>query len=274
MPELPEVEIIRRYLAGNIVGKTVGTVESLLPRMWRNTTAAVASDILTNQTIESVGRRGKYLVFAWSPSGAVLLVHLKLTGRLIYRPEPSVERFDRILFHFTDGTMLAYGDIRTLGALYCFPDRKAIDVKAYLAMGVEPLSTGFTAKKFSELVKRSSQPIKPFLLAQTFVAGLGNIYVDEALFMAHVLPTRPADSLNETEVVSLHRAIRKVLRDGLANGGTSFRDYRNGEGKRGHNQDHLKVYGRGGKPCVRCGRPLADMTLRGRHTVFCEKCQK
>ena len=96
----------------------------------------------------------------------------------------------------------------------------------------------------------------------------------EALFMAHVLPTRPADLLNETEVVSLHRAIRKVLRDGLANGGTSFRDYRNGEGKRGHNQDHLKVYGRGGKPCVRCGRPLADMTLRGRHTVFCEKCQK
>ena len=186
MPELPEVEIIRRYLAGNIVGKTVGTVESLLPRMWRNTTAAVASDILTNQTIESVGRRGKYLVFTWSPSGAVLLVHLKLTGRLIYRPEPSVERFDRILFHFTDGTMLAYGDIRTLGALYCFPDRKAIDVKAYLAMGVEPLSTGFTAKKFSELVKRSSQPIKPFLLAQTFVAGLGNIYVDEALAAAGI----------------------------------------------------------------------------------------
>lgn len=274
MPELPEVEIIRRYLATQLVGKTVRFVESLLPRMWRNLTATAAADILTAQTIESVGRRGKYLVITWSPSGAVLLVHLKLTGRLIYRLERSVERFDRILFHFTDGTMLAYGDIRTLGALYCFPNKQAIDVKAYLAMGVEPLSNRFTAKLFGELVKRSNQPIKPFLLAQTFVAGLGNIYVDEALFMAHVLPTRPATSLSASEVVSLHRAIRKVLRDGLANGGTSFRDYRNGEGKRGHNQEHLKVYGRAGKPCVRCGRPLADMTLRGRHTVFCEKCQK
>lgn len=274
MPELPEVEIIRRYLADNIVGKTVAFVESLLPRMWRNTSAAVASDILTHETVESVDRRGKYLVFTWSPSGAVLLVHLKLTGRLIYRNEPTIERFDRVLFHFTDGTMLAYGDIRTLGALYCFPDKTAIDVKAYLAMGVEPLSRSFTAKKFGELVKRSSQPIKPFLLAQTFVAGLGNIYVDEALFMAHVLPIRPADSLTEAEVVSLHRAIRKVLRDGLANGGTSFRDYRNGEGKRGHHQEHLQVYGRAGKPCRYCGRPLADMTLRGRHTVFCETCQK
>ena len=121
-------------------------------------------------------------------------------------------------------------------------------------------SVGIYQQKIRKYIK--DHPDRDVILGKGFLNGV----------FSNIGPT--ADLLNETEVVSLHRAIRKVLRDGLANGGTSFRDYRNGEGKRGHNQDHLKVYGRGGKPCVRCGRPLADMTLRGRHTVFCEKCQK
>lgn len=273
MPELPEVELIKEYIHEHAAGKTIAYVESLLPRMWRNCPADVAETLITGQTIEAVKRRGKYLIITWQNSDLQLIIHLKLTGRLIYRPSAEVERFDRILFHFTDGTMLAYGDVRTLGALYVFESEKEIDLKAYLNMGVEPLSRAFTSGKLYELTRRSSMPIKPFLLGQQFVAGIGNIYADEALFLAHVMPTRPADSLSEAETKALHRALRKVLRDSLANGGTSFRDYKNGAGGKGQNQEHLLVYGRGGKPCVRCKRTLQDMTLRGRHTVFCGHCQ-
>lgn len=273
MPELPEVELIKEYIHEQAAGKTVASVDSLLPRMWRNCPADVAETLITGQTIEAVKRRGKYLIITWQNSTLQLIIHLKLTGRLIYRASDEVERFDRILFHFTDGTMLAYGDVRTLGALYVFESPKAIDLKAYLNMGVEPLSHAFTSGKLYELTRRSGMPIKPFLLSQQYVAGIGNIYADEALFLAHIMPTRPADSLTEAETKALHRTLRKVLRESLANGGTSFRDYKNGAGGKGQNQDHLLVYGRGGKPCVRCKQTLQDMTLRGRHTVFCGHCQ-
>ncbi len=274
MPELPEVELIKRYIHEHTAGKTVASVESLLPRMWRNCPAPMAEELIVGQTIEAVKRRGKYLIITFQNTSLQLIIHLKLTGRLIFRPQAEIERFDRILFHFTDSTLLAYGDVRTLGALYIFESPKQIDLKAYLHMGLEPLSQSFTSGKLYELTRRSSMPIKPFLLGQQYVAGIGNIYADEALFLAHVLPTRPADSLTEKEVKALHRALRKVLRDSLARGGTSFRDYKNGAGNKGQNQDYLLVYGRGGKPCLVCKRPLQDMTLRGRHTVFCGHCQK
>lgn len=274
MPELPEVELIKRYIHEHVAGKTVASVDSLLPRMWRNCPAPLAASLVTGQTIKGVKRRGKYLVITFQHTALQLIIHLKLTGRLVYRPQATVERFDRILFHLTDGTLLAYGDVRTLGALYLFESPKAIDLKAYLHMGVEPLSQSFTSGKLYELTRRSSMPIKPFLLGQQYVAGIGNIYADEALFLAKVLPTRPADSLTDSEVKRLHRSLRKVLRHSLAHGGTSFRDYKNGAGGQGQNQDHLLVYGRGGKPCMHCKRPLQDMTLRGRHTVFCGHCQK
>ena len=273
MPELPEVELIKEYIHEQAAGKTFASVDSLLPRMWRNCPADVAETLITGQTIEAVKRRGKYLIITWQNSTLQLIIHLKLTGRLIYRASDEVERFDRILFYFTDGTMLSYGDVRTLGALYVFESPKAIDLKAYLNMGVEPLSHAFTSGKLYELTRRSGMPIKPFLLSQKYVAGIGNIYADEALFLAHIMPTRPADSLTEAETKALHRTLRKVLRESLANGGTSFRDYKNGAGGKGQNQDHLLVYGRGGKPCVRCKQTLQDMTLRGRHTVFCGHCQ-
>lgn len=160
MPELPEVELIKEYIHEHAAGKTVAYVESLLPRMWRNCPADVAETLITGQTIEAVKRRGKYLIITWQNSDLQLIIHLKLTGRLIYRPSAEVERFDRILFHFTDGTMLAYGDVRTLGALYVFESEKEIDLKAYLNMGVEPLSRAFTSGKLYELTRRSSMPIK------------------------------------------------------------------------------------------------------------------
>lgn len=273
MPELPEVELIRRYIDSQVAGKRIGRIDSLLPRMWRNTTAEVASQILTDAVITGVKRRGKYLVLSME-DGTLLIVHLKLTGRLIYRSTPRTERFDRVLFYLDDGSVLAFGDIRTLGALYLFASAKDIDLPGLLQMGVEPLSTAFTGAKLYAMTSRHSTPIKVFLLNQKYVAGIGNIYADEALFLARIHPRRRADSLTEKECASLHRAIRKVLRDSLERGGTSFRDYRNGEGKAGHNQEYLAVYGRAGKPCVRCKRILEDTVLGGRHTVYCSHCQK
>ncbi|WP_298704461.1 bifunctional DNA-formamidopyrimidine glycosylase/DNA-(apurinic or apyrimidinic site) lyase [uncultured Veillonella sp.] len=274
MPELPEVEIIRQYIDGKIKGKTIDCVETLLPRLWRNTTPLMAEQTLTGLTISAVSRRGKYLILHFERMDLLLVIHLKLTGSLVYHESSVVERFDRIVFHFTDGSQLSYGDVRTLGGLHLFINEEAIDLKAYVTMGVEPLSEDFTPHHMYEVSRRSGIPIKPFLLDQKYIAGIGNIYADEALFRASIRPTRRANSLTKKESAALCEAIKYVLTSSLHHGGTSFRDYKNGAGQKGQNQNYLQVYGRGGEPCKHCGQPLSDMTLRGRHTVYCKYCQK
>lgn len=274
MPELPEVEIIREYINSKIQGKTIDSVESLLPRLWRNSTPSMAESTLKGLVVAGVKRRGKYLLLHFEGVDLRLVIHLKLTGSLVYHESSVVERFDRILFHFTDGTELAYGDVRTLGGLYLFINEEAIDLKSYITMGVEPLSEEFTPLYMYEVSRRSSIPVKPFLLDQKYVAGIGNIYADEALFKARIRPTRRANSLTKKESKALCEAIKDVLTSSLQHGGTSFRDYKNGAGQKGQNQNYLAVYGRGGQLCEACGKPLTDMTLRGRHTVYCKYCQK
>ncbi|MDY3973354.1 bifunctional DNA-formamidopyrimidine glycosylase/DNA-(apurinic or apyrimidinic site) lyase [uncultured Veillonella sp.] len=274
MPELPEVEIIREYIDGKIRGKTIDSVETLLPRLWRNSTPAMAHSTLKGLVVAGLKRRGKYLILHFEEVDLRLVIHLKLTGRLVYHESSVVNRFDRILFHFTDGSELAYGDVRTLGGLYLFLNEEVIDLKSYVTMGVEPLREDFTPAYMYEVSRRSGIPIKPFLLDQKYVAGIGNIYADEALFKARIRPTRRANSLTKKESKALCEAIKEVLLSSLSHGGTSFRDYKNGAGEKGDNQNYLSVYGRGGQPCKECGAPLSDMTLRGRHTVYCKYCQK
>ncbi|MBS4912635.1 MAG: bifunctional DNA-formamidopyrimidine glycosylase/DNA-(apurinic or apyrimidinic site) lyase [Veillonella sp.] len=274
MPELPEVEIIRRYITKQIKGKTIASINTLLPRLWRNATVGAAEDALVGLTVDEVRRRGKYLTIHFVNVDLILVIHLKLTGSLVYHESSVIERFDRIIFEFTDGTELAYGDVRTLGGLYIFINEQAIDLTSYVSMGVEPLSDDFTGAYMYEVSRRSALPVKTFLLNQKYVAGIGNIYADEALFKAHIRPTRRANSLTKKESKALCEAIKDVLSDSLERGGTSFRNYKNGEGKKGNNQNYLQVYGRSGQYCYDCGQPLTDMILRGRHTVYCKHCQK
>lgn len=272
MPELPEVEIICRYLRDHVLYKTIVKVDNLLPRMWRNVPATIAAQALVGESFTSLTRRGKYIHIEVS-DGSVLIVHLKMTGRLIYHDSlAQPDRFDRVIFEFED-SQLSYGDVRTLGALYWFPSEEAIDNKGYLALGVEPLSDDFTPTGLYQMAKTSGRALKTFLLDQKYVAGLGNIYVDEALYRAGIRPTRRAHTLKKKEAQALYESIRYVLTNSLASGGTSFRDYRNGEGKQGHNQDNLQVYSRKGKPCFQCNQPLEGTIIGGRSTVYCKHCQ-
>lgn len=278
MPELPEVETIRRHLVTKVVGKPITEVVTWLGRMWRNVSPAMGETLLIGQNFTGVERRGKYLLFTLE-SGAIAVIHLKMTGRLVYyEAEQAKEAIlprphDRIGFYFADGSCLIFGDVRTFGGIHLYAREAEIDLKSLCQMGIEPLSRDFTGATLYGLLQKSRLGLKKFLLDQRFVAGLGNIYVDEALFLARLHPARQALSVSIEEARRLHRAIRKVLTESLAHGGTSFRDYQNAEGRRGENQKYLQVYGRQQKPCTRCHRALANMNIGGRNTVYCPHCQ-
>lgn len=273
MPELPEVEVICRQLNTKICGKKIAAVDVLLARMLRNNDAMVLNKLI-GDCFEKVERHGKY-IFIETMKKQVLLVHLRMTGRLIYHDvnKDNEERYERLRFTFVDNSYLTYGDTRTLGAVYYFENKEAIDIPGYLALGIEPLSDEFTAKACYDLTKNSKMNIKAFLLNQKYITGLGNIYVDESLFASHINPKRRANSLSAKEAERLQQEIRRLLSASIEHGGTTFRDYKNSDGEVGNNQKYLKVYGRGGENCLVCNNELSVATIGGRTTVFCSKCQ-
>lgn len=274
MPELPEVEVICRYLKTKICNKKINKIDIFLSRMIKNTKAEDLHYI-EGQAFSDIRRRGKYIVLECT-NGAVLLVHLRMTGRLVYNDAEKItcDTHERVRFTFDDGSYLAYGDTRTLGAIYFFKQAAEIDIKGYLELGVEPLTPNFTPQICYELMSKNKSNIKSFLLNQKYITGLGNIYVDEALFASKILPTRTANSLNFKECEELTSNIKRLLTESIGRGGTTFRDYRNGEGTKGRNQDYLMVYGRGKENCLICHNKLQSKTIAGRTTVFCDKCQK
>jgi len=232
-----------------------------------------AGSRLVGRRIVGVRRRGKYLLFDLD-DGAHLLVHLRMTGRLVVagRDDPPL-RFEHLALLLDDGRDLRFCDQRKFGrVLHLLPaDARALDRR----IGPEPLAPAFTAARLAAALRRRRGKLKAALLDQGLVAGLGNIYVDEALFRARLHPERRPDSLHPDEVARLHRAIRAVLREGIANRGTTFASFRDGYGAAGDNQANLRVYGRGrrGEPCPRCGRPLSVAVVAGRSSHFCGHCQ-
>ncbi len=273
MPELPEVEQVRRSLAPHIVGKSISQVEVGLPRLIKYPEPAAFCQRLLGERIEAVGRRGKYLRLELA-SGQYLLLHLRMTGALIAQerglPPPS---YAKLKFSLSGDTDLYFTDIRTFGTLYLLRPGE-LGIAGYDSLGPEPLTAGFTPAYLAPLAARARQTVKAFILDQRRIAGLGNIYADEALFASGLAPARLANSLGEEEVAALVAAINQVIAQGIANRGTTFRDYRDGEGRQGSNQEHLAVYGRGGLPCRRCGGPLVKTVVAGRGTVYCPRCQK
>lgn len=273
MPELPEVEVICRQLRKVICNKKIKSIDVFLPRMIRNTDAKALNYLMGDEWID-VERHGKYILLL-SKKGQIVLVHLRMTGRLLYQSPAHMvqEKYERLRFTFSDDTYLTYGDTRTLGAIYYFKNRESINIKGYLALGVEPLSDKFSPEVCYDVTRKSKMPIKTFLLAQKYIAGLGNIYVDEALFATNIHPRRPANSLTKDECNNLYEVIVDLLSNSIVRGGTTFRDYKNSEGESGNNQNYLKAYGRGGQACVVCNKTLATDKIGGRTTVYCEKCQ-
>ena len=274
MPEMPEVEIIRRYLDTQVAGKTIMNLDIRLPRMIKWPDVEGFRALVTGRTIKSMNRRGKYLLMELDNDSKVVF-HLRMTGRLVY--EPTGETSDhhaRVIFHLQDGASLVYGDTRTLGTIHGLKPQELGMLKGLAEMGPEPLSAEFTAEYLYKTANQRKVAIKSFLLNQKYIGGIGNIYADEALFLAGIHPLRPANSLTQAECSRLWESVNKVIADGIADGGTTFRDYQNGEGGKGSHQEHLYVYGRKGEQCRNCGAVIERITVGGRGTHFCPNCQE
>lgn len=273
MPELPEVETIRSNIADLVGGRQIKQVEVRLPRLIKWPTAEAFAKTITGRTVSHLSRRGKYLLL-YLEGATIIVIHLRMTGRLYYRAAGSEpDRFARILFYLDNGATLIYADTRTLGTLYAMPDDELWRIHGLSTMGPEPLTDGFTVPYLQETLSKRKGKIKPLLLNQEIIGGLGNIYVDESLALAGIHPERAAASLSQAEIETLHAAINQVIKEALEHKGTTFRDYRDGFGNQGSHQYHLRVYGRKDEPCDRCGTMISHSKVGGRGTHFCPNCQ-
>ena len=265
MPELPEVETVRRKLAPVLTGRKLKRVRIDDLRLTRPYDPVHVAAELQGEKVDTVDRRGKYLILRFA-SGRALLVHLRMTGSFHVDEEASHER---AVVELDDTRRVSYRDVRRFGTwLLLEPD----EVQPYLdaKVGEEPLDALFTVAHLTDRLATRKAPIKAALLDQRTLAGLGNIYTDEALWWARIHPLRPAESLERDEVRHLHRAIRRALERGIARQGADLGD---GVYRGGRMQQEFKVYGREGEPCDRCGMPLAKTRVGGRGTWFCPECQ-
>lgn len=289
MPEMPEVETIRRGLAAVLPGKTIKQLEVRLPKIVQ-LVGAEGLRRINGATIEEVNRRGKLLMIRLS-TGMTLLIHLKMTGQLIFRehrkvvlagghPIPTVTgdlpgKVTHAIFHFKDSSELFFNDLRQFGYIRPIPDADVASVPLMATFGPEPLERSFILARFEErLARRPNAKLKPLLLDQTFLAGLGNIYVDESLNLAKLHPLRTAGSLRAPVRKTLYEAIRTILRTALRYRGTSDNSYVNIRGGKGDYLKHARVYHRTGEPCLACGTLIKRMVVAGRGTHYCPKCQR
>jgi formamidopyrimidine-DNA glycosylase len=271
MPELPEVETIRRHLAPHVEGRTLDALEVSDERWSRPLAPAELAAAVDGRRIEALARRGKYLI--WELEDDVhLMVHLRMTGTLLLDP-PETPRFARVRFTLGDGHELWFDDPRRFGTGELALGGEARDAFFASRLGVEPLGPDFTSAHLYALTRASRAPIKAFLLDQRKVAGVGNIYADEALFRARIHPLRPAARLTRSQVAALRDAIVVSLEAGLDAKGASIDDYRQPDGVQGSFQHRFLIHLREGEPCLVCGRPVRKLRAAGRGTYVCERCQ-
>jgi formamidopyrimidine-DNA glycosylase len=272
MPELPEVETVARDLAAQALGRTIVGIEKLdWPRMIETPDLGGFEAGIVGRRIEAVGRRAKWVIMTLD-AGLTLAVHLRMSGSLVvYDAEVPADVHTHLVLALDDGRRIFFRDVRKFGRV------QLLNAAGHQALhdrhGVEPLGPGFTPAKLAKLLTHRATRIKPLLLDQAVVAGLGNIYVDEALWLASIHPERPAISLKPAEVKKLHGAIQEVLQRSINLGGSSFRDYRNGYGEMGGNQVTFAVYRRAGEPCQRCGTLIERLVVAQRGTHVCPTCQ-
>lgn len=269
MPELPEVETTVRALRQPLVGRTVTGMRNDWPGHLVTPPLPEFRERIVDKRVESIERRGKYLVFNLSEP-ETMLVHLKMTGHLavVSEHEPA-DKYVHTVFELDNGQELRFRDIRKFGRVYLLQDPQSVLGQ----LGPEPLAADFTPKLLHRLLQGRKRILKPLLLDQSFIAGVGNIYADEALHDAGIRPTRISNSLSESESKALHTAIQKVLKLGISREGASIDNYRNPDGSRGEMQDVLVAYGREGEPCPRCGGIIERIVLGSRSTHFCPSCQ-
>jgi formamidopyrimidine-DNA glycosylase len=273
MPELPEVEVIRRELEPLISGKTFARPLLHMPTTIEYPSPERFASDLTGQTVCTVGRKGKYLIVNLDRD--ILVVHLRMTGNLIYISQgdlPRPDRFLRVELPFTDGDVLQYSDLRRFGRLWLVTNHEQLHSVVLKNVGPD-IYTELNREQFRALLeKKSKRSLKALLLDQQCASGMGNIYTDECLHLCSLHPERQAVSLSRDEVDRLYQTIKKVLAEGIEYGGTSFRDYRNARGALGDFQSRLAVYGRKGERCS-CGALIEKTVVAGRGTYYCPRCQ-
>ena len=270
MPELPEVETTRRGIEPFVVGKTVVRVVVRQPRLRWRVPAALKKE-LPGQTIRSITRRGKYLLF--NTAAGTVILHLGMSGslRLVDDTQPA-EKYDHVDLVLADGTCLRLRDPRRFGAVLWTRDDPARHPLLSM-LGPEPLSQDFSGDYLYRKARGRKRAIRDFLLDSRILAGIGNIYANEALFEAGIRPTRPAGRLSRDRYKRLARALRTTLKRALRAGGTTLRDFRQSDGNPGYFQFSLKVYGRKDRPCLVCGTPIRARRLGSRTAFFCPRCQ-
>lgn len=269
MPELPEVETIIHEIAPHIVGRTITSIQVFWDRTVRQPSPEEFRTRLVGQEIAGIARRGKYLLFKLS-GGSTLVIHLKLTGSLWQTLPPEGMKFVRAALGLDEGRHIYFRDPRKFGKMWLVPDATL----ATGELGPEPLEPQFTAAILGARLNRHRIPVKAAILDQGLVAGIGNMYADEALFSARIHPLRPADSLTSSEVKRLHKAIQEVLLAGIGSKGASVENYYRPDGSKGSAHTQFKVAHQRGGTCPRCGKPIDYIKVRGRGTYFCPRCQK
>ncbi len=271
MPELPEVETIRRQLAPHLQGRTIVDARILDPRWTRPDPPAAVEAELHGAVVERIGRAGKYLIWSLSDE-RFLLAHLRMTGTLLYDPAiPPAHT--RVVFEFDGGHRLVYVDPRRFGTGHLVHGAAARDEYLTARLGIEPLTPEFTGAHLRELARGRTAPVKAFVLDQRHIAGVGNIYADEALFRAGIHPLRPAGRLSAADWGRAREGIEEALSAGIEAKGASIDDFRHVDGARGSFQDRFLVHRRAGEPCPRCGRTIRKIVVGGRGTYVCERCQ-
>lgn len=273
MPELPEVETIRLGLNKLISKAVITSVDVYWNRM---ITPPFSSDkfkqVLKGEKIHTVERRGKYLIFIldhWA-----MVSHLRMEGKYeVVAKNDEYKKHTHVVFHLADGRDLRYMDVRKFGRFTLLPIDKQNEFEPFKKLGPEPRPESFNVTYFHEKLLKTKRAIKPVILDQTVVAGVGNIYADESLFLAKINPQKPANTLNKEETIALHAAIIDVIQHAVERGGSTIRSYVNTLGEAGSFQQELNVYGRTGEPCQRCGTPIKKIKLAQRGTHFCPNCQ-
>lgn len=270
MPELPEVETVVRSLRPKVVGKNILDIKNSWPRHLSSISIEELRDRVVGAKINDLDRRGKYILFTLDSADS-MIIHLKMTGQLLLEPTSSVMQ-DHVhtVFRFSGGEELRFRDVRKFGRIYLTQDARSIVGE----LGPEPLSRSFSPGLLYKMLHGRRRVLKPLLLDQRFIAGIGNIYADESLFRAKVAPNRISNTLSQPESHRLYSSIRKTLTLAIDQGGATISDYRQPDGSPGAMQKSFSVYGRAGESCIRCTGIVERVVLGGRSTFFCRSCQR
>lgn len=271
MPELPEVETVRRSLERLVVGKTIRDVDVFVEKMIRNMDENRLKEIITNQVINGIKRRGKYLLF--DVGDYYIVSHLRMEGRYFIKhlDEPK-DKHEHVIFYFTDGVTMRYHDTRKFGTFDIVKKNEMDQFKPLVTLGYEPLEDQLTVKYLKEKLRHKTIAIKSALLDQHIVAGLGNIYVNEVLFLSKVHPEKPSNTLKKKELERIVKYSKEVLELAIKDGGTTIRSYTSSLGVTGRFQQHLKVHMQ--NTCPVCGKDIQKIRVGGRGTYLCDHCQK